>query len=77
MNFCACFDQQKLIGIIALRESCHSSLLFVKKEYHSKGIAKELFNKIKTEIMEKNSNTKCITVNSSPFVIQIYIIRFF
>ena len=72
MNFWACFDQQKLIGIIASRESCHISLLFVKKEHHHKGIARELFNKIKTEIIENNPNIKCITVNSSPFAVQIY-----
>lgn len=46
--------------------------MFVKKEYHHKGIAKELFNRLKIEIIEKNSNTKCITVNSSLFAIQIY-----
>jgi GNAT superfamily N-acetyltransferase len=73
MNFWACFDHQKLIGIIASRESCHISLLFVKKEYHHKGIARELFNKLKTEIVENNPNSKCITVNSSPFAFQIYI----
>lgn len=73
MNFWACFHQQKIIGIIASREFCHLSLLFVKKEYHHNGIAKELFNKLKAEIVENNCNTKCITVNSSPFAVQIYI----
>lgn len=72
MNFWACFDQQKLIGIIASRESCHISLLFVKKEHHHKGVARKLFNKLKTEIIENNPNIKCITVNSSPFAVQIY-----
>jgi GNAT superfamily N-acetyltransferase len=72
MNFVACFDQQKIIGIIASRESCHISLLFVKKEYHHKGIARELFNKLKAEIIENKPDTKCITVNSSPFAVQIY-----
>ena len=72
MNFYACFHQEKLIGIIASRESCHISLLFVKKEYHHKGIARELFNKLKMEIIENNPNTRCITVNSSPFAVYIY-----
>lgn len=72
MYFYACFYQQKLIGIIASRESCHISLLFVKKEYHLKGIARELFNKLKTNIIKNNPNIKCITVNSSPFAVQIY-----
>ena len=72
MNFLACFDQRKLVGIIASRESCHISLLFVKKEHHHKGIARELFNKLTAEIVENNPNAKCITVNSSPFAVQIY-----
>lgn len=73
MNFHACFDQNKLIGIIASRQSYHISLLFVKKEYHNKGIARELFSKLRTEIVENNPNAKHITVNSSPFAVQIYI----
>lgn len=69
MNFWACFDQQRLIGIIASWGYCYISLLFVKKEYHLKGIARELFNKLKTEIIENNPNIKYITVNSFPFAV--------
>ena len=72
MSFWGCFDKQKLVGIIASRESCHISLLFVKKEYHNKGIARKLFNKLKTEIVKNNSQTEFITVNSSPFAVKIY-----
>ena len=72
MSFLGGFDQQKLIGVIASRESCHISLLFVKKEYHHKGIARELFNRLKTEVVKNSPNTECITVNSSPFAVQIY-----
>lgn len=72
MSFWGCFDNQKLVGIIASRESCHISLLFVKKEYHHKGIARMLFNKLKTEIVSGNLNIEFITVNSSPFAVKIY-----
>lgn len=72
MSFWGCFDKQKLIGIIASRESCHISLLFVGKEYHHKGIARELFNNLKAECVKNNPHTEFITVNSSPFAVKIY-----
>lgn len=72
MSFWGCFDKQKLIGIIASRGGCHISLLFVKKEYHRRGIARQLFDKLKTEIVKNNTDTEFITVNSSPFAVHIY-----
>lgn len=72
MSFWGCFDKQKLIGIIASREVYHISLLFVKKEYQHKGIARKLFSKLKIEITENNLNNEFITVNSSPFAVKIY-----
>lgn len=72
MSFGACFDKEELIGIIASRESYHISLLFVNKEYHHKGIAKKLFNKLKMDIVANNLSIKFITVNSSPFAVKIY-----
>lgn len=48
----------------------HISLLFVKKAYHRKGIAKELVNTIKD--LCKNQGTNSITVNSSPYAVDVY-----
>lgn len=72
MNFWGCFDEQKLVGIIALRGDRHISLLFVMKEYQHKGIATKLFNELKSEVITSNPNTEFITVNSSPFAVKVY-----
>lgn len=72
MKFWGCFDEQKLVGIIASRGGCHISLLFVMKEYQHKGIATKLFNELKSEVINSNRNTEFITVNSSPFAVKIY-----
>jgi len=59
-----------LTGIIALRGASHICLLFVKREYQRRGIAKYLFH---TVLMEcKKQNIKRITVSSSPYATEIY-----
>lgn len=55
-----------LLGILAMRQT-HISLLFVKREFHRKGIAKLLFQAVLKQI---KSDT--ITVNSSPYAVEIY-----
>ena len=65
-----CFESESLTGVMAVLNSNHISLLFVKKQYHRKGIAKELINVIK-EICN-SQNIKTITVNSSEYAVEIY-----
>lgn len=60
------FEQQKLIGMLAMREN-HISLLFVEKEYHRNGIAKALFHH-----MQSLEQHQSITVNSSPYAVDAY-----
>lgn len=62
-------DHGVLKGIVANRGN-HISLLFVDKEYHRKGIARELFHVLVEELKGKGS--KDITVNSSPYAVDIY-----
>ena len=62
-------DNGILKGVIANRGN-HISLLFVDKEYHRQGIARELFHVLRQEL--KSKGTDAITVNSSPYAVQVY-----
>lgn len=65
-----CFDGTILAGVIAVRNTNHISLLFVRKEYHRRGIARRLFLTVMDEI--KQAGCKEITVNSSPYAVNAY-----
>ena len=47
-------------------------MLFVDKEYHHKGIAKELTLKMIDDCIQNNKKVVNITVNSSPYAIGFY-----
>ena len=60
-------SNNELIGIIATRnKGNHIALFFVKEEYQGMKIGRKLFDKV----LENSSNS--ITVNSSPYAIEIY-----
>lgn len=65
-----CFDGSILAGVIAVRNTSHISLLFVRREYHRRGIARRLFHAVMEEI--KQAGCKEITVNSSPYAVNAY-----
>ncbi len=58
---------EKIVGMICVRDKSHIALLFVDKDYHHQGIAKNLVEHIK--VLNKN---KVLTVNSSPYAIKFY-----
>lgn len=62
----------KIVGVIALRDKTHISLLFVSDEYHQKGIAKSLINKAIQKTQKKYGKNTEITVYSSPYAERIY-----
>jgi len=47
-------------------------MLFVKKDYHRRGIARSLFQTAVKEICKKQDNVSKITVNSSPYAVEVY-----
>ena len=58
----------KLAGIIATRNNGnHITLFFVDKNYHRKGIGRNLF-----ELVKADNTTGTITVNSSPYAVEVY-----
>ncbi len=69
--FWGCFMDDILIGVIALRGFSHLSLLFVKKEWHHKGIATYLFQTL-LGYAAQNKQIDYITVNASPYATGFY-----
>ncbi len=61
----------KIVGAVAIQDKKHISLLFVSEQYHQKGIAKELVKKA-IEKAEKEYGITDISVNSSPYAVEIY-----
>jgi GNAT superfamily N-acetyltransferase len=67
LRFWGCKIQGELAGVIATRNRTHICLLFVKKEFHRRGIASKLFQTVKEDLRGHP-----ITVNSSPYAIEVY-----
>lgn len=65
-------NEDKLSGIIEVRELKHISMFFVKKELQNKGIGKALFKNALNEILKRNPEVKLLTVNSSLNAVDAY-----
>lgn len=61
------FVDNTLVWVLEARTLTHISLMFVAEKYHGQGIARALFN----EALSKMGNND-ITVNSSPYAVEIY-----
>lgn len=66
MVFFGAYEENRLIGVISMRDGFHISLLFVDKPYQRQGVAKRLVRRGVVYCMENNPELKYITVNSSP-----------
>ena len=62
----------KIIGILEIKNKDHVSLFFVKKDYHGKGIGKILFENYINTLKQNNTEIKIISVNSSFYAENIY-----
>jgi len=69
--FWGCFKLNKLVGVIAIIDINHICLFFVKKEYQRQGIAKKLFQTV-ADYCKIDDNINNITVNSSPYAVEVY-----
>ena len=63
--------QGRVVGSIPTRRPCHIALLYVDKKHHRRGIAKGLYKTALDYYME-NSTVAEMTVNSSPYALEIY-----
>jgi ribosomal protein S18 acetylase RimI-like enzyme len=70
LYFWGCIDNDDLIGVIATRGINHICMLFVNKEYHRRGIARSLVQMVVERCRENNISN--LTVNSSPYAIEVY-----
>jgi len=62
------FFNDEIIGVIAARnEGQHISLFFVDSKHHRKGVGRLLFSEF-----IKDNPAKVITVNSSPYAVEVY-----
>lgn len=66
LQFYGAFSREKMVGVLAMQQS-HISLLFVEKEFHRQGIARSLF-----QYMLSHTSGDSITVNSSPYALDVY-----
>lgn len=57
----------QIAGVLALRNSNHISLFFVRPEYQRRGIATALFHFVLPLV-----NAIDITVNASPYAVEVY-----
>ena len=67
----AYYQEDEIVGVIAMQNIFHISLLFVDKEQQRKGIARQLFLTALNEVKQSENPTK-ITVNSSPYAVEAY-----
>jgi len=70
MHMWGSFEGEILTGVIAARGPGHIALLFVRKEYQRRGIARALFAVVEQYCRYGKQNS--ITVNSSPYAVAVY-----
>jgi len=67
----AYYQGDEILGVIAMQNKSHISLMFVDKRCHRKGIARQMFNFVLEDLI-KNKSAEQITVNSSPYAVKAY-----
>lgn len=65
-------DNNRIMGLIEMRDLTHISLYFVDKNYKGKGIGKNLYKKAMESIKKIKNDIKEVTVNSSPYAVEVY-----
>lgn len=72
MRFWGCYLNNYLVGVIALREGQHISLLFVRGKFHHLGIAGKLVRVAVDAVAVTEPKIRAVTVNSSPYAVGFY-----
>ena len=62
----------KIVGVIEISDNKHISLLFVDEKFQNMGISKKLIEKSIQRILKNDASLKKISVNSSPYALEIY-----
>ena len=64
--------EHKVVGFVEIRDKNHIALLFVKKSFQNRGIAKGLLRRAIKICRNREPNIQKITVNSSPNAFPAY-----
>ena len=67
-----CKEDEKLAGVLAIRDFSHISLLFVARDFQRRGIAHRLLELAIEHCRSLDGNLDAITVNSSRYAIKVY-----
>ena len=68
------FDGDKIVALMGMRSNkTHINLVFTKKEYHRKGIARAIFHYLLNDILTENPTLDVLTLNSSPYGLPFYL----
>lgn len=68
------FDRGKLVALMGMRSSrTHINLVFTRKEYHRKGIARAIFRYLLEDVRKENPTLEALTLNSSPYGLPFYL----
>ena len=65
------YENERIVGVIAIKQPLHITLLFVDKHYHRRGIAGKLFETVINDETIAGQHDH-VTVNSSPYAVEIY-----
>ena len=65
-----CFVHSNIVGVLAVAVTGHIHLLFVDSAYHRQGIAKALYQTMLDYF--RMHGISSITVNSSPYAVEVY-----
>lgn len=61
------FDEDRLVGLFAMRGESHICLVFTRHGYHRKGIASSIFHRLLADVQRENPDVLRVTLNSSPY----------
>lgn len=64
--------EDRIIGMIDIKENCHICLFFVDSSHQRKGVGRNLLNRVLAHCRVQNSELSEIDVHSSLFAVSIY-----
>jgi len=65
-------EGETIAGVIEIREGSHIPIFFVKDGFQGKGLGHRLFRKAVKKNTENNPAVEVLTVNASPYAVDIY-----
>ena len=57
------FDGETLVALIGMRSQTHINLVFTRKEYHRRGIARAIFNYLLQDVTQEDKYVEIFEVN--------------